>query len=150
MAKLIATRGLPGSGKSTRAKEWVDEAPEQRARVNRDDIREMLHGGWLGSDFQEDQVSFVAHNAIAMLLRNEVDVICDDTNLYDRHVEALRLIAQTAGAEFEVWDMTDVPLDVCIQRDVLRGLAGGRYVGEKVIRRMYDGYERRHRTGEKR
>lgn len=143
MALLIITVGLPGSGKTTRAKAWVEQAAGRRARVNRDDIREMLHGGWLGSDLQEDQVTAVAHPAIGALLRCGFDVICDDTNLYDSHVRKLTAVATDAGADVEVWDLTDVPVETCIFRDAQRGLAGGRYVGEAQIRRMHDGYQRR-------
>lgn len=143
MATLIITIGLPGSGKTTRAKAWVDESPETRARVNRDDIREMLHGGWLGSDVQEDQVTAVAHGGIHAMLRRGVNVICDDTNLHDAHVRALIAVADRSGAEIVFWDMLDVAVDVCVQRDALRGARGGRFVGEKVIRSMHDGYQRR-------
>ena len=42
MPKLILTRGIPASGKSTWAKAWVQEDPQRRVRVNRDDLRRML------------------------------------------------------------------------------------------------------------
>ena len=40
--KVLVLRGLQGSGKSTFAKQWVNEDPEHRVRFNRDDIRNML------------------------------------------------------------------------------------------------------------
>jgi hypothetical protein len=43
--KLVITRGLPGCGKTTRARAWVAEDPSRRVRVNRDDLRTMLSGG---------------------------------------------------------------------------------------------------------
>ena len=46
--KLILTRGIPGSGKSTWAKAWVAENPERRVRLNWDDMRNMM-GPLLGS-----------------------------------------------------------------------------------------------------
>lgn len=39
MSKIIVTRGLPASGKSTWAKAWVAADPANRVRVNRDAIR---------------------------------------------------------------------------------------------------------------
>ena len=39
MSKLIITRGLPASGKSTWAKQWVLEDTENRVRINQDDIK---------------------------------------------------------------------------------------------------------------
>lgn len=47
MSKLIITRGLPASGKSTWAKQWVLEDPEHRVRINQDDIRLMLGKYWV-------------------------------------------------------------------------------------------------------
>ncbi|WP_397517910.1 AAA family ATPase [Rhodococcus opacus] len=39
------TRGLPGSGKSSLARLWVQQDPEGRVRINRDDLRaELPHG----------------------------------------------------------------------------------------------------------
>lgn len=134
MSKLIITRGLPGSGKSTWAKAWVAEDPTNRARVNRDDIRAMLHGGRLGTSVQEQQVTKSTHPTIASLLRAGVDVVADDTNLPYQIVRRLRQIAEQAGAGFEVRDFTDVPVDECIRRDTARD----QKVGEKVIRGMWD------------
>lgn len=42
MNKIIICRGIPASGKSTWAKQWVLEDPEHRIRINQDDIRNML------------------------------------------------------------------------------------------------------------
>lgn len=39
--------GLPASGKSTWAKQWVLEDPEHRVRINQDDIRLMLGKYWV-------------------------------------------------------------------------------------------------------
>jgi tRNA uridine 5-carbamoylmethylation protein Kti12 len=140
MALLIVTRGLPGSGKTTRARVWVAQDPTNRARVNRDDLRDMLHDGWLGTDEQEDQITAAQHVAVEALLRRGLDVVCDDTNLLDEYVLALRQVAEQAGAGFEVWDMTHVPVEVCIARDEERALEGGHHIGEKAIRRMHRQY----------
>jgi predicted kinase len=136
MPTLIITRGLQGSGKTTRAKAWVAEDLTHRARVNRDDIRAQLHDGeWRGPD-TEPQVIAVRDAAIRALLRKGVDVVCDDTNLPSRTARDLRRIAVLAGAEFEVWDLTDVPVDECVRRDAARD----RVVGEQVIRDAYQRY----------
>ncbi|HEY2796149.1 MAG TPA: AAA family ATPase [Micromonosporaceae bacterium] len=133
MSTLIITRGLPGSGKTTRAKQWVDEDPTKRARVNRDDLRAMLHGGYADV---ERQINAARDAAITALLKVGVDVIADDTNLRSRYVRDLRNLALAAGAEFDVWDLTDVPVEVCVERDAVRSPS----IGERVIRDMYERY----------
>ncbi len=136
MSTLHITRGLPGSGKTTYAREWVAADPTRRARVNRDDIRTMLHGDRLGTRWQEDQVTVVQDAAVEALLRAEMDVICDDTNLGKADMIRWQRLATNAGATLAVIDLRHVPQDVCIARDAARGAAGGRLVGAEVIRAM--------------
>ena len=38
MKKVIITKGLPGSGKSTWAKKLIDKNPNQYKRINKDDL----------------------------------------------------------------------------------------------------------------
>ena len=47
MPKIILTRGIQGSGKSTWAKKWVEEEPTHRVRWNNDDFRKMLGPYWI-------------------------------------------------------------------------------------------------------
>lgn len=136
MATLHLTRGLPGSGKTTRAKAWVAQSPTRRARVNRDDMRQMLHGSRLGTTSQETQVTVACHAQVCALLAGGVDVVCDDTNLDGRSVAALREVAGKVGARVVVWDLRDVPLSVCVERDAAR--QGAARVGERVIRDMHN------------
>jgi predicted kinase len=136
MTVLVITRGLPGAGKTTRALAWVAEDRAGRARVNRDDLRAMLHDGvWRGSD-TEGQVVAARDAVITALLRSGIDVVSDDTNLRTAAVRDLARLALACDAGFVVWDMTDVPLDVCIERD------GGRErsVGERRIVEMHRRY----------
>ena len=42
MIKVYITKGLPGSGKSTWAKETVDKYPNSYKRINKDDLRAMI------------------------------------------------------------------------------------------------------------
>ena len=115
--KLIITRGLPACGKSTRAKTWVDEDPLRRIEVNRDALRKMLHNGnYIPQDANspgtERTTTKMRDAIIREALRLRKDVVCSDTNLPQRTARDLLRLAELAGADFEVWDMTDVPVDV--------------------------------------
>jgi predicted kinase len=138
MPTLTITRGLPASGKSTWAREQLRRVALRAARINRDDLRRTMHDGFSGAGWAERQVTTAQHAAIAALLRSGVDVICDDTNLRSRVVRDLIDLAANCQAEFVVQDFTDVPVDVCVERDRLRDPADR--VGEQVIRDMYQRY----------
>lgn len=133
MPTLTITRGLPGSGKTT----WA-RAQRGAVRVNRDDLRRMLHGGPRGTGRAERQVTIAQHAAIRALLADGVDVVCDDTNLRGRTVRALVELAATSGARLRVRDFTDVALDECVRRDATR--VEGERVGEAAIRSMWERY----------
>jgi predicted kinase len=130
---LTITRGLPGSGKTTWAR--TQRGP---VRVNRDDLRRMMHGGYLGLDRAERQVSLAQYAQIDALLRHGVDVICDDSNLRPATVRRLVRLASACGAEVVIRDFTGVSVEECIVRDAQR--AEGEQVGPEVIRRMWRRY----------
>ncbi|MEU4703375.1 AAA family ATPase [Nonomuraea dietziae] len=134
MSTLIATRGLQGSGKSTWARAWVAEDIGGRARVNKDDLRAMVHDSIHITGVTEQRINTARDAAITSLLRAGLDVVCDDTNLPQRVIRDLATLAAKEGAGFEVRDFTGVPLEVCIERDAARP----RPVGEKVIRATHD------------
>jgi predicted kinase len=132
---LTVTRGLPGCGKSTWARQAVAEQPDRRALLNLDRFREMLFGGRTGAAHHEKAVVQARDQALRGLLADGWDVIVDDTNLPDRAVTHLRAIALECGAAFEVRDMRDTPLQTCIDRN--NGRSGTERVPEDVIRRMH-------------
>lgn len=127
--KMILTRGIPGSGKTSWAKDQ-----EGFIRINRDDIRAMLFSVILYSRDQEEQVTVIQHGAIKAALKAGQNIIVDDTNLNNKFVRQLMKIAQAYGAEVEFKDFTYVPLEVCIRRDASRD----RVVGAEVITKFYN------------
>ncbi|GAA3276468.1 AAA family ATPase [Dactylosporangium vinaceum] len=136
-ATLTITRGLPASGKTT----WAKEQPHL-TRVNRDDLRRMMHGGRVADEQQrgraEREVTVAHHAAVEALLRAGASVVCDDTNLRSRVVREFAEIAARCGAHFTVRDFTDVPVEECIRRDAQR--TGDGHVGEEAIRSMHQRY----------
>ena len=136
MSKLIICRGIPASGKSTWAKQWVLEDPEHRVRINQDDIRLMLGKYWVPS--REKLVQEIQFNAIIEALNREFDVVIDNTNLNNKVLDQFnRLIKTFEDYEIEYKDFFDTPLSVCIERDKNRDLQ----VTEKVIRSFYNNYK---------
>lgn len=135
MGKFIINRGLPGSGKSTVTKAEVAADYNNVVRVNRDDIRTMLHDGvWKGQETESVVVMIRdADLRTAMKARKPV-VISDDTNLDGNVVKHLAKIAEFFGYEVIVRDF-DIPLKECIARDASR--EDSVRVGEEVIRGMH-------------
>lgn len=123
-------KGLPASGKSTWAKQ------QNAKRVNKDDLRDMIdNGNW--SKQNEKFIIRVRNLIVATTLKEGLhDVVVDDTNLAPQHEADLRTIAEAHGAEFEIKDFTDVPLQTCLDRDSARPNA----VGASVIKKMYRQY----------
>lgn len=136
MARLIITRGLPGSGKSTWAIEQIAKNPGRTIRVNRDDIRASIHGGGKWSKTKEKVTVAIRDAMIRAGLAQGLTVICDDTNLPQRVVDDLTRLAREAKADMRVQDFTHVPPEECIKRD----LARERTVGAEVIMRMYNDF----------
>lgn len=130
--KLIMTRGLPASGKTTWAKEFVASQPTGSwKRVNKDDMRAMLDAGkW--SKKNEEYIIQIRDCIVGDCLSSGSNVIVDDTNLHPKHEARLREIADKLNAEFEV-KVFDADVYECIERDAKR--ANG--VGKSVIWRMW-------------
>lgn len=133
MSKVILTRGLPASGKSTWSKQYIADNPNFK-RVNKDDLRAMLDKSW--SKRNEGFVLEVRDFIITKALKEGYSIIVDDTNLADKHEKHIRHLANVQNADFEVkWFTASV--EQCLVNDKKRPT----YVGEKVIRGMYNQYK---------
>lgn len=138
MVKLIITRGLPASGKTTLARAFVAGDPDNRVRINRDDLRAMATDGVFrrGKSGTEPIIRKMRNRLISAALLAGREVICDDTNLEEKTVRELHVLAWSHGAEFVTWDLCYVTLEECIRRDIARILRRERGVGETIIRSM--------------
>lgn len=130
--KLIICRGLPASGKSTFAKRLVARDPAVFMRVNRDDLRSSIYGGW--HQETENTVRGVRNSMIREGLKRGLTVISDDTNLPLKTVKELVNIARSVGAEWAIEDFTNVSVEECIKRD---GSRRDGWVGKDVILGMH-------------
>lgn len=131
MKQLLLLKGLPASGKSTYAKQFVDDNPGQYKRINKDDIRAMLDN----SKWSRDNEKFVLKTRdflILAALEEGKHVIVDDTNLAPKHEERIKQLVKGL-AEVRVVDFPCEP-EECIERDLKRPNS----VGSKVIWDMYN------------
>jgi predicted kinase len=131
MKTVILTKGLPGSGKTSWAKNKILKNPNSYKRVNKDDLRAMMDASKWSKD-AEKFVLKVRDFIIQAALEEGKHVIVDDTNLHPKHKQHIRELVKDKAFVVDM-DLTEVPLDVCIKRDLERPKS----VGEKVIKDMH-------------
>lgn len=130
--KIIFLRGLPASGKSTIARDFV-KRNKKTARVNKDSIREMISFLKKNSKMRKGRdwhsaVIEIEREAARILLDRGFDVIVDDTNLTEKHYNFFQQLAKSKDCDFEVIDLRSVPIEECVKRDSQRDLSVGRGV----------------------
>lgn len=128
---VILTTGLPGSGKSTWAKQEQVKTPDSTVLTSRDDIRKMLGCFPVGTKEQENLVSSIQDAVIVKAVNNGYDVIVHDTNLNQKSPKRIMRLFD-GDVRFEVADFTDIPVEECLRRDALRDES----VGPAVIKQM--------------
>ena len=140
--KIILTRGIQGSGKSTWAKAWVAEDPEHRIRINNDDLRNMFGVYWVPS--REDVVSHAKKTIVTYAMGKQYDIVVDNMNLNPKEVQYWTNVVNyyngytKTGERYEI-EFKDffIPLEECIRRDSSRTNP----IGEKVIRDTWKRYK---------
>ena len=156
--KIILTRGIQGSGKSTWAREWVAQAPDRRIRFNNDDIRRMGGVYWpkdsKALDRRESLLKTVKDEFLAAAMKKGYDIVIDNMNLNPKEfeyingfVEGKNIITKyvednisTAAPVYsytvEFKDFFDITVEECIRRDSMRPDP----IGEKIIRQTWKKY----------
>lgn len=129
MSKMIIMRGLPASGKSTRAEELSKEMGNA-VRINKDLLRTMLHFDKF-TFINEERTRNAARVVAKKMIEEGACVIIDDTNLNEKTMQSWKDLGREFGCKVEVVDM-DTPLEECIERDKKRE----KKVGEHVIYQM--------------
>lgn len=131
MKTVTILKGLPASGKTTWAKTQVESFPGKYKRINKDDLRAMLDAG----KWSKENEKFIIKTRNALIL-SALDegkhVIVDDTNLHEKHENAIRaLVNGIAEVEVILFEITP---EEAIKRDLNRPNS----VGKDVIMRMYN------------
>lgn len=132
--QVFALSGLPASGKTTLAKEWLAEDPENRERVNYDELRLELYGpDWRFNHKEEDLMRVEARKRASAAIKAGKSIVVDNTNLTQGSRTTWKQFAYKRGAEYLEQEL-DVPVSACVERDRLR--TGKARVGRAVIERM--------------
>ena len=143
MPKIILTRGIQGSGKSTWAKKWVEEDPTHRVCWNNDDFRRMLGPYWVPEI--ENFIYTMMYDFLNKAMLFGYDIVVDNMNLDPKHLEFIRKLVNTYNSLssskrvyiIAIKDFFDISLEECIERDSKRENP----TGEKVITETYDRYK---------
>lgn len=133
MRKIILTRGIPGSGKTTWAKKWVEEDSEHRIRINWDDLRRMFGKYWVPS--REEFIQDVTINILNDSLNYNYDIVVDNMNLSERSTSIFKSFAEVNHYTIEYKDFK-TPLEECLLRNSWR--KGDECIDEKVIIEIYN------------
>ena len=96
--KIIMLQGVPASGKSTWAKEFVSDKNDW-VIVNRDMIREGTGKYWVPS--RENYISKLEEFSIHSAIENNLNVVIDATNLNPKTINKWTRLASELNVDFE-------------------------------------------------
>lgn len=130
MKKLICTRGIPASGKST----WARE--QKGANIlNKDTIRDILHDGVWSKENEKEVVRHERMEVEACMDVGEELIIVDNTHLWvnNPHISFYKDLAEKYNYEFEIKDFF-ITREEAIKRDAERENGVGVDVINKMIK----------------
>jgi len=144
-------KGLPASGKSSWAKQKIEEDRNNgitTKRINKDDLRAMLDNSFFSKE-REKFILKARDNLLSLSLVNGYNVIIDDTNFEPKHLkkveEVIQHVRYALNLKVEIVEkFFDTPVSECIERDSNRNNA----VGRKVIMGMYNRYFKEEKSEE--
>lgn len=120
MKKVIITKGLSGSGKTTWANEYKNLNPNTII-ISKDDIRQsfgVIYGD-SSTRVKESKIIEKRNDLIIQGLENKNDIIICDTNLnpvHEKNIKALIFPKYENEYEVEVKSFLDIPISICIER----------------------------------
>ena len=120
MIKVELLVGIPGSGKSTYARQVVAKDPMNWVRINNDDLRAMMNGSVWGQDY-EKMVTDARNYLIRDALKRGKNVIIDNLNINRRHFDDVCKIAKSINSDIQVYEKAFyVELDEAMERNAKR------------------------------
>jgi predicted kinase len=128
MNKLILTKGLPASGKTTWAEQYCLDNPNTK-NICKDNLRSE------NPKAKESDIIDLRNLLTELYIVAKNDIIWSDTNFNPIHENKAKEFCKQYGYELEIKEF-DTPLDECIERDLKRDKS----VGSKVIEKMYYQY----------
>ena len=137
--KIIMTLGLPGSGKSFWAENFILTAEKESwYNSNRDNLRFEMFSKYDISPQQEKRVTAEQEARINKSIDEGKSIIISDTNLNLKTQTRFELLAKKRKIQLEHKSFLDIPLETCIKQDLKRS----RSVGKDVIMNMHIKYIR--------
>ena len=134
--QVIICRGLPASGKSSWADDYIKENPNFVV-IEKDQIRKnskLFHNGVYKHKRGDESIVIKERDRlIKESLANGKSVISSDANLVKKHISQISSIARQYEATIGIKSFLGVPLKELIRRDKARENS----VGEQVIRSMF-------------
>lgn len=130
--EVLVLAGLPASGKSRRATEWLMEDSDARIVVNYDSLRKGMFGDdWLWNRKDEDRMKAHARSIVERSLKAGLSVCIDNTNLSQKVRAGWAEMANSFGASY-VEEEIDTPRALCIARDRQRSARAGQAVIDRM------------------
>jgi len=129
MNKIVVYQGVPASGKSTAAKEFV-KGKKDWVIVSRDNIRDSTGEYWVPE--REQYISDVEEFQIRSAIKNKLNVIIDATNLNPKTIEKWKNLAEELQVEID-FKLFKIDFKTALERDGNRS----RPVGKKVLKGFF-------------
>lgn len=139
--KLLLLQGISGSGKTTFAKQWAEEDPIHRVRLNYDDLRCMFGKYWVPE--RESLMTETFNHSLATAMYMGYDIVIDNmSNLNPKHIKEYEKIVSEHNETYpenyyEIeFKLFNTPVEECVRRDALRPIP----IGETVIKQQWRRY----------
>lgn len=135
MIKVEMLVGIPGSGKSTYAKQIIAKDPNNWVRVNNDDLRAMMNGSVWSRDY-EKIITDARNYLIRDALKRGKNVIIDNLNINRRHFDDVCKIAKSVNVDAQVFEKAFYEdLEVLMERNAKR--EGAARVPDDVVKKWF-------------